>query len=118
VFQTAHMVQLDWQRSVDAPGAVACIRQSLEKGAPSGGRIVSFARVPFPKIARYSTAFLSVVEVSGQGTTIPVTVEVVLVGQKRTEITLRATAVGRPARPVVSAATLRLARILVGRARV
>ena len=62
VLQTAHMVQLDWQRLVLAPGAVPCLRQEFEKSAPSGGKIVSFGRAPFPKIARYSAAFVAVLK--------------------------------------------------------
>ena len=115
VLQTAQMVMLDWKRSVQAPGAVPCLRQILAKSAGSTAKLVSFGKIRFPRIARYAAAFLARVDVTTQGTTVPVSLEVVLVGHSRTEVTLTAIA-PTAAWPSVSTATIRLARVLVGRA--
>jgi hypothetical protein len=114
VLQTAHMVLLDWRRSVLAPELIPCVRQHLEKEIGSTGKLISLSRVPFPQIARYAAAFRAVVNARVQGLTVRVTLESVLVGRSRTEITLNTSGL---AQSTVHAETLRLARILIGRAR-
>lgn len=110
------MVRLDWQQSVQAPGAVPCLRSYLLKTSGSHSKLVSFARIAFPHIATYTAAFRVLLDVQAQGKTVRVIVELVLVGRGRTEITLTAIAPAA-AQAAVSAATLRLARILVARVR-
>jgi hypothetical protein len=116
VLQTARMVQLDWQRSIQVPGFVPCFRRQLVKALGSKATLVSFKRIAFPHIARYAGAFRLLADVRSQGQTVRVMIELIVVGRGRTEITLTASAPAA-ARSSVSAAALRLARILVARAR-
>jgi len=117
VLATSHMVALDWQRSVLAPGLIPCLKTGLAKTIGSSARVVSVARIPFPKLATYSAAFRAIIDVTSGTTTVRVMADVVLVGRGRTEVTLTTTA------PLASVATIapaevRLARILVSRIRV
>jgi hypothetical protein len=116
VLRTARMVQLDWQRSIQVPGVVPCLRRQLVKAFGSKATVVSFKRIAFPHIARYAAAFLLLADVRSQGKKVRVMVEPIVAGRGRTEITLTASALAS-ARSSVSAAALRLARILVARAR-
>jgi len=117
VLRTARMVRLDWQRSVATPGAVSCLRTSLARSLGSRAKLVSFARIPFPRVGTYTAAFRAVVDVPvpGRGK-VRVIVEVAAFGRRRSEITLTG---GSPAsaRAEVAAAERRLARKLLGRAR-
>ncbi len=116
VLQTAHMVELDWQRTVATPAVVPCLRQILSGSASSGGKLVSFGKIAFPRVARYTGAYQAVLSVTAHGTTVPVTVQIVVAGQKRTEITLSGSMVGSKS-SVLSAAMLRLMRTMVARVR-
>jgi hypothetical protein len=115
VLRTARMVRLDWERSVIAPGAVPCLRQTIVKSIGSGGKLVSFRKLAFPRIGDVRAAFLLMLDVKAQGTSVRVMVEPVLVGTGRVEITLMGAAPAG-AEKSVTAAQVRLARILVARA--
>ena len=117
VLQTARMVSLDWQRAVLAPGALPCLRRDLAKGLGTTATIVSFRRLAFPKLTRYTAAFRVVVAVTISGTTIRVVVDAVLVGRGRSEITLDVAAPAAVAAPL-PAAERRLARKILARAQV
>jgi hypothetical protein len=115
VFRTAAMVDRDWRRSI-VPAAVPCLRRTLTKGLGAQAKVLSFGRIPFPKVGTHSAAFRGIVVVSALGQTVRVLLDIVLVGRGRTEISLDATAPAASAR-VVSAAERRLARKLAARAR-
>ena len=115
VFRTAAMVSRDWRRSI-VPAAVPCLRAKLTKGLGGRAKVVSFRRIPFPRVATHTAAFRGIIAVSALGQTVRVLLDVVLVGRGRTEISLDATAPAAAAR-VVSAAERRLARALAARAR-
>jgi len=115
VFRTAAMVDRDWRRSI-VPAAVPCLRRTLTKGLGTQAKVLSFGRIPFPKVGTHSAAFRGIVVVSALGQTVRVLLDIVLVGRGRTEISLDATAPASGAR-VVSAAERRLARKLAARAR-
>jgi hypothetical protein len=115
IFRTAAMVDRDWRRSI-VPAAVPCLRRTLTKGLGAQAKVLSFGRIPFPKVGTHSAAFRGIVVVSALGQTVRVLLDIVLVGRGRTEISLDATAPAASAR-VVSAAERRLARKLVARAR-
>jgi hypothetical protein len=88
VLRTAHMVALDWQRTVTAPQALQCQRKELVRRLGSSGRLVSFAAVPFPHVAAYVRAYRAVVE-TGSGTqAVRVVLDAVLFGRSRTEISI------------------------------
>jgi len=114
IFRTAAMVDRDWRRSI-VPAAVPCLRRTLTKGLGAQAKVLSFRRIPFPKVGAHSAAFRGIVAVSALGQTVRVLLDIVLVGKGRTEISLDATAPAAAAR-VVSSAERRLARTLAARA--
>lgn len=117
VLQTAHMVALDWQRTVDDPAAIACTKQHVQQNLNSGTvKFVSFKRITFPKIGTYARAYLTSITVTSNGQTVPVSIEDILMAHKRTEFTITSTA-AQQGQAVVAAADIRLAKILVARAK-
>jgi hypothetical protein len=113
VLQTARMVRLDWQRTVLAPQVTPCLRRSFAKGAAQGGKVVSFAQVAFPRIAKMTRAYRGVLQLAGIGR---FEIDVAAFGAGRHELTLT---VSGPASAKASMhkTELRLARLLVGRLR-
>lgn len=116
VLKTRRMVRLDWRRSVVPRGAVPCVRRTLAQGLPTGARIVSFGRVPFPRVGTRSTRFRGVIRIDALGRTARLVTDIVITFRSRTEITLNAAGPASAARSI-SAAEARLARSLVSRAR-
>jgi len=116
VLKTRRMVANDWRRTVASPRAFGCLRSMLARSLPSSQRLVSFSRLPFPRLARYTAAFRALVEVSAGGQQARVVADIVVVGRSRTELTL---SVGAPAaaRAGLPAAEARLAKLLLSRAR-
>jgi len=115
VFRTAAMVDRDWRRSI-VPAAVPCLRRTLTKGLGAQAKVLSFGRIPFPKVGTHTAAFRGIVAVSALGQTVRVLLDIVLVGKGRTEISLDATAPAATAR-AGSSAERRLTRKLAARAR-
>jgi hypothetical protein len=118
VLQTAHMVKLDWQRTVIAPQILPCLRIAVAKSAGTSAHVTSIRRTAFPRVATFTSAIRILLDVKTSGSTTPVAVfvDVVLVGRGRTEITLTTTA-PLLASTAVRAAEIRLARILAARVR-
>jgi hypothetical protein len=116
VLQTPEMVRLDWQRTVLAPQVLPCLRAGLAKQFSGASRLVSFNQIAFARIATYTQAYRAVVEFKNTTATVPVMVDVVLVGRSRTELTLT-TSAPLAEKSAISAAELRLARLLVSRIR-
>jgi len=116
VLKTRAMVARDWARTVTDPRAVACLRGAVTKGLTSSERLVSFRRLPFPRLAMFATAYRAIVEVSAGGASARVLVDLVLVGRSRTELTLLLAAPAA-AGASIAAADVRLARTLLARVR-
>jgi hypothetical protein len=116
VLATPRMVRLDWQRSVLATGVLSCLRSTTSKASPTGATVVSIRKLTFPHVAQYTAAFRLVIDVRSSSGTVPLLVDLALVGRGRTEVVLTTTA-PYAARGPVKAAEVRLARILVGRIR-
>jgi hypothetical protein len=117
VLRTRRMVQLDWQREVLVPGTIPCQRRALAKSLGPYASVVSFKRIAFPRVARYSTEFRALVDVRVPGSkTVRLVVDAVLIGRSRTEISLTMVAPAAE-RASLTAAERRLARTLVRRAR-
>jgi len=117
VLRTRRMVTLDWRREVLAPGAVSCLRRTLGRTLGPFATVVSFERIPLPRVARYTAEFRARIDVRVPGgKTARLILDSVLIGRKRSEITLTMTAPAS-ARAALSAAERRLARTLAGRAR-
>jgi hypothetical protein len=88
VLKTARMVALDWRRTVLAPGLLSCLRSFITKGMPPGTTVVSVAKLSFPHVAQYSAAFRVVLDVTASGQTVRIVIDEILIGARRTEITL------------------------------
>lgn len=116
VLRTPQMVKLDWQRSVEHPGLLPCLRETFAKELGAQAKLVSVRRVAFPRLARFTRAYRAVADYSAAGRTVRVLIDFVLIGRGRTEITL-VTSAAFAARAPVRAAEVRLARLLVGRIR-
>ena len=116
ILQTAHMVQLDWQRSIPQAGLLPCLRSILNKSLPANEKIISVARVPIPKLATYSAEIRVVVNVhSSTAKDVPVMIDELLVGRNRAEITLTTTSPYAERGPVEQSELL-IAKLLVARA--
>lgn len=116
VLKTRRMVRLDWRRSVLAPGVVSCLRRTTDATLGPNARVVSYAKLPFPRVAPYTALFRGVIQVQTQGQAVRLLTDLVVIGRKRTELTL-SVAGPASAKQEISAAELRLARVLVSRAR-
>ncbi len=116
MLQTAHMVQLDWQRSLK-PALLTCLRSILAKSLPADEKIISVARIAIPKLATYSAQIRVVFNLhqSKAPTDVQVMIDELLVGRNRTEITLTTTAPYVDRAPVEQS-EIRLAKLLVARA--
>ena len=110
------MVARDWRRTVADPRALACLRHTVVAELRANQRLVSFRKIAFPPVARYAAAYRSLIAVQAQGRSVLVAVDVVVVGRSRTELTLTV-AVPAAARGSISRAEVRLARLLLARAR-
>ena len=113
VLRTAAMVAADWQRTIGNPAVMACVRRELFKPQPDF-KLISFQKLAFPKLARYVTRFRMVADYGKPGSSIRALVDIVLLGQGRTEVTLTLS-VPYADRAAVDAAERRLAQILIGR---
>ena len=80
-------------------------------GTP-GARVVSFGRIPFPRVARYVAQFRGVVALQGQTTRL--VVDSVLVSRGRSEISITSLA-PLAARAKVTAEERRLVRLMLSR---
>lgn len=116
VLKTPAMVARDWQRTVLDPRAIVCLRTTLAKGLTSRERLVSFRQASFPRLARYSRLYRAVIEVRAQGQKVRVLADFVLVGRRRTELTLSVTAPDA-IRASVSDSEVKWARAMLARAR-
>jgi len=111
ILRTARMVRREWQLQVKNPAALPCVRRFTAKSlAAQGATLLSLTRIPFPRIATYTAAYLLVARVGS----VKVASELLQFGRGRTEITLTVTDLFA-ARRAVSAQTLGLARILADR---
>jgi hypothetical protein len=105
------MLNREWQREIETPAAVPCFRGFYDRTfAATGSRLISFVRVSFPHVATYTAGYRGVAEASHRRFIF----EIAQVGRSRTQIEV---SVAGPysARRTISAETVRLAQILVGR---
>jgi hypothetical protein len=113
VLRTRRMVRLDWQRSTSRPAALlSCLRQTLVKAFGSSARLISLETLDVPPIAPCALAFHAMLVVRGQRGVF----EDIGLCRGRTEIEVTAFGLTRDEQSL-SAAALRLARLLVRRAR-
>lgn len=115
VLKSPAMVRLDWQRSVEHRGYLACLVEE-QFASEAELRVVSFKQTAFPRLAALCRRYRLLVDYVGEGQTVRIMFDVILIGKGRTEISLASVA-PYAARRAVEAAELRLARMLVGRAK-
>jgi hypothetical protein len=117
ILKTAQMVQLDWQRSVNTPALLPCLRTRLAQTPPAGGTLVSVERLALPKLAAQAFGIRVLVDIVSGGQTVRVMVDEIAIVHRRTELSLTTSAPYAAHTPVL-AAEVRLARLLVKRATV
>jgi hypothetical protein len=115
VLKTRAMVAADWQRTVVAPTAIPCLRSHLVRQLGKNVTFVGFRRVLFPAVATLSRSYVMLVDVKTSTGKVRVAVQIVVVGFRRTELTITSTAPAA-AQKIVAQADAKLAQTLVGRA--
>jgi hypothetical protein len=115
ILQSPAMVAAEWQRTVGNPVYMACIRRdSFESDASF--KLVSFKKVAFPQLTRMAARYRMVADAGTPGSSVRVVLDLILLGQGRTEITLIVSAPYTD-RAAADLAERRLAQILVSRIR-
>ena len=115
VLESAAMVAADWQRTVGNAAFMACTRKEYSK-PEAGVTMISFKQLAFPKLTRYAARYRLLAQVGTPQGAVRVLVDIVLLGQGRSETTLIFSA-PYVARAAVDSAELRLAQTLVRRMR-
>jgi hypothetical protein len=113
VMQKASFVKTDFQRSVK-PQLAACLGHLFEQSAGPDTKLVSSARVAFPRVGVVSALYRITASVTSGGQTVRVLIDSVFFGQSRTEYSLTVVAPEAAKSQLVPFET-RLARLLVGR---
>jgi hypothetical protein len=111
VLRTAAMVRLDWQRTIGKPSFWACARK---EATIEGARLVSLKNIGFPKLAPYSARHRLVYDFGKAGNPALVLMDMITLGEGRSEITLIVSAPYAD-RSAADGAGRRLAKILLSR---
>lgn len=114
VLRTAAMVEADWQRTVGSATYMACVRREAAKSPV--WKLVSFAKLPFPKVAPLAVRYRMVVDYRTAASPVRAVLDVIFIGRGRTEISLLVSA-QYAERADVDAAGRRFAQLLVSRAK-
>jgi len=115
VLATRKMVQVDWRRTVLDPRVPACLRyRMIEDARSSKFTFISLARLPFPRVARFTSAYRVIYDDRTTGKKVRIFLDLVSFGRGRTEILMSTTG------PLIGAdgvldAEIRLGQILVSR---
>jgi hypothetical protein len=115
ILRTAAMVKADWQRTVANPAFWACGKREL--ATLEGGKLVSLKKMSFPKLAPYSARYRLVYDFGKAGSPTLVLMDMILVGQGRSEISLILSA-PYSQRAAADGAGRRMAALLLGRIKV
>jgi hypothetical protein len=115
VLRTARMVRLDWRRTVTAPQVQPCLKREFAKSFAASGKLVSFRRVRFPRLATYTRAFRVVADVKTALGNLPLEADLVVFGVGRNEVNLALTGPAST-KADLRRNELRLARVLIKRA--
>jgi hypothetical protein len=87
VMKTVAMAKHD--AKLATKGAVLkCLQAATKKNLPAGMHAVSVKRLAFPAVGDWSTAYRVIFDVSSNGKTVPVQLDLILVLNDRVEITL------------------------------
>ena len=115
ILRTAAMVKTDWQRTVANPAFWACGKREMAN--LEGAKLVSLKKMAFPKLAQYSARYRLVYDFGKAGSPTLVLMDLILVGQGRSEISLILSA-PYSQRAAADGAGRRMATLLLSRARV
>ncbi len=117
LYRTSRMLRVAWQRKLGDPDGISCARRQLVRALPPGWRLVSFRQIALPHIAPYQFAVRSSLRSTSSGQASEhLRADSIVVGKGRTVISIEAFGEGSVTQQMASAAGLRLARTLVGRA--
>jgi len=86
VLRTAHMVLLDWKRTVVAPQVLPCLRQGFKHA--KNQKLISLHGVRFAHLTSMTRAYRVIVDYKGTGGTVRVESDLVAIGAGRTEMSL------------------------------
>lgn len=118
VLKTAKMVRLDWQRTVLDPLVARCLRYRMVQDARSSKyTFISLKPLAFPRVTRFTRAYRVIYDDRTRSEKVRIFLDLVSFGRGRTEVIMSTTG------PLIGAdavldAEIRLAQILVARARV
>ncbi len=112
VVRSAAMVAADWKRTIGSPAFMACTRRAVM--SDDSVKLVSFKKLPFPKLTRYAARYRVVADYGKAGSSALVLIDMIFLGQGRSELTLMLSAPYAD-RVAADGAGRRLAKILVGR---
>ena len=114
VLQTPAMVTADWRRSVGSAAFIACTRSEYMKTSEANVKMVSFKKMPFPKLTPNTARYRIVADYGAAPDTVRILVDMIFIGRSRSEISLVLTTqyADRAAADVVGR---RLAQLLVSR---
>ena len=117
ILGTARMVDVDWRREQLAPGVLSCQRRLLRASFGPSASVISFARVPFPRITPRVAEYRAVAELAlSKGERPRFVVDLVLASRRRSELSVVSLAPFAQ-RSEVSVDVRRLIRIMLSRAR-
>ena len=115
VLQSPAMVATEWRRTVGNAAFMACISREFVKSDASV-KVVSFTKLAFPKLTQMAARYRLVADYGTAASSVRVVVDMILLGQGRTELSLIVSAPYAD-RAAVDLAERRLAQILVSRIR-
>jgi len=116
VLRTRRMVLADWKRTVRKPQVLGCLSHNVRQSLIASERLSYVTRLPLPHLAALARLYRTVITVHTKTGKTAVVVDAMLIGARRTEITLTTTALYSQ-RKAVTRTEIRLARILIRRAR-
>jgi len=116
VLRTPEMVRVDWNRTIRGSKLLPCLKYNLQKSLGSNNRISFITRLPVPRIPALVRLYRTVVVAHANGKATPLLIDSLVVGSRRTEITLTTTALYE-SRKAVTRTEIALARVLARRAR-
>jgi hypothetical protein len=106
------LVGADWRRSIGNAAFMSCTRREVMK--TDDAKVVSFKKVAFPQLTQYAARYRMVADFGKAGSSVRGLVDIIALGQDRTEISLVVTTryADRAAADLVEK---QLAKILVSR---
>lgn len=113
ILESPAMVAADWKRTVGNHAfMVACVRNELSEVADV--KLISVKKLGFPKLTHYSARYRIVADFGPKGSRLRVLIDMIQLGQGRTEISIVLSA-RYGDRAAAEIAERRLAQIVVGR---